>query len=216
MALTSPDRKPTPEYLKQRGANIRVFDPASSAAAALNVADYKAIKVGPNLWMPFGGVQSTGSGPMTDRFADRTLDLRTFATQLEPLTVNYDGGIALQGISLGQGNEQLHRPLLALENERSLRGVLQWRIDPGLDIEYAISLRLYNAEGRIAFQTDDLLRHPTIRNTTTYWPANEPVDTLFRLNFQLISRLAITSCVWSSTTSRHSLPLFNRISGNRR
>ena len=170
------DRKPPPEYLKQRGANIRVFDPASSAAAALTVADY-AIKVGPNLWMPFDTINRQWA---TDRFADR--DLRTFATQLEPLTVNYDGGIALQGIALGHGNEQLpSRPLLPLETERSLRGVLQWRTDPGLDVEYAISLRLYNPDGQVTFQTDDLIRHPTFGTTTTHWPANEPVDTLFRI-----------------------------------
>ena len=170
------DRQPPPEYLKQRGANIRVFDPASSAAAALTVADY-AIKVGPNLWMPFDTINRQWA---TDRFADR--DLRTFATQLEPLTVNYDGGIALQGIALGHGNEQLpSRPLLPLETERSLRGVLQWRTDPGLDVEYAISLRLYNPDGQVTFQTDDLIRHPTFGTTTTHWPGNEPVDTQFRI-----------------------------------
>ena len=33
------DRRPPPEYLKQRGVNIRIFDPASSATAvALNDA----------------------------------------------------------------------------------------------------------------------------------------------------------------------------------
>ena len=170
------DRQPPPEYLKQRGANIRVFDPASSAAAALTVADY-AIKVGPNLWMPFDTINRQWA---TDRFADR--DLRTFATQLEPLTVNYDGGIALQGFALGHGNEQLpSRPLLPLETERSLRGVLQWRTDPGLDVEYAISLRLYNPDGQVTFQTDDLIRHPTFGTTTTHWPGNEPVDTQFRI-----------------------------------
>ena len=89
------DRKPPPEYLKQRGANIRVFDPASSAAAALNVADYAA-NFGPDLWMPFDTVNAQWA---TDRFAGR--DLRTFATQIEPLSVNYDGGIALQGFALG-------------------------------------------------------------------------------------------------------------------
>ena len=170
------DRQPTPEYLKQRAVNFRVSAPVSSATVALTVADY-AVKVGPDLWMPFNTVNGQWAAT---RFAGR--DLRAFATQLEPLTVNYDGGIALQGIALGHGNEQLpSRPLLLLETERSLRGVLQWRIDPGLDIEYAISLRLYNADGQVTFQTDDLIRHPTIGTTTTHWPGNEPVDTQFRI-----------------------------------
>ena len=49
------DRRPPPEYLKQRGVNIRIIDPASSATEALRRADY-AVKVGPDLWMPFNTV----------------------------------------------------------------------------------------------------------------------------------------------------------------
>ena len=169
------DRAPSPEYLKQRGVNIEIFPPASSADVALNVADY-AVKFGPDLWMPFNTVNRQWA---TDRFADR--ELRTFATQLEPLTVNYDGGIALQGIALGHGHAQLpSRPLLSLGAERSLRGVLQWQIDPGLATEYKISLRLYNPEGHLMRQADDPLRHPTTLATTAHWSADVPVDSLFR------------------------------------
>ena len=61
------DRQPPPEYLKQRGVNLRIFPPASSADAALNVADY-AVNFGPDLWMPFNTVNAQWA---TARFADR-------------------------------------------------------------------------------------------------------------------------------------------------
>ena len=71
------DRKAPPEYLKQRGVNLMVFPPASSAAAALNVADY-AVNFGPDLWMPFDTVNAQWA---TDRFAGRDLRARkTFST----------------------------------------------------------------------------------------------------------------------------------------
>ena len=56
------DRQPTPEYLKQRGVNLRVFRPASSPERALNVADY-AVNFGPDLWMPFNTVSAVGNRP---------------------------------------------------------------------------------------------------------------------------------------------------------
>ncbi len=108
----------------------------------------------------------------------------TFYEQLEPLTVNYDGGIAFHGLALGQGAEQLSsQQVLDLGWVRPLWGVLQWQIDPGLDVDYAISLRLHNAENEMVYQTDDLLWQPANHWPTSQWPANEPVDTLFQLDF---------------------------------
>ena len=60
------DRNPTPEYLKQRGVNLKVFRPASSPERALNVADY-AVNFGPDLWMPFNTVSAQWA---TARFAE--------------------------------------------------------------------------------------------------------------------------------------------------
>ncbi len=96
---------------------------------------------------------------------------------LEPMTINYDGGIALQGLALGCGAEQL--PLgqpLDLVTERSLWSVLQWRTEPGLDTDYVISLRLYNAAGEEAYQQDTVLWNP-IHLPTSHWLAGEPAET---------------------------------------
>ena len=68
----------------------------------------------------------------------------------EPLTVEYDGGIALQGfarscVGPGQLVEQLSSDqLLTLREDRSLWMALRWQLAPGLDIDYAISLRLHD------------------------------------------------------------------------
>ena len=109
--------------------------------------------------------------------------LWTFYEWLEPLTVNYDGGIALQGLALGQGAEQLSfRQQLNLGRERSLWGVMQWQTEPGLEVDYAISLRLYDETGDRVYQADDVLWNPLKHSPTTRWHAHEPVDTLHLLD----------------------------------
>ena len=106
-----------------------------------------------------------------------------FYEQLEPLSVNYDGGITLQGLAFGHDAEQLSfGQLLNLGPKRSLWGVLQWQTDPGLNIDYAISLRLYNSKGERAFQEDAVLWNPR-HNPTSHWSANEPVSTMTLLHF---------------------------------
>ena len=74
------DRRPPSEYLKQRGVNIRIFDPASSATAALRRADY-AVKVGPDLWMPFNTVNAQWA---TARFAGRDLRANKIFSTIDP------------------------------------------------------------------------------------------------------------------------------------
>ena len=107
----------------------------------------------------------------------------TFYEQLEPLTVDYDGGIALRGLALGQSAEQLSsRQLLNLGQDRPLWMALQWQTAPGLDIDYAISLRLYNAEGERAYQEDVVLWDPN-HLPTSHWSADEQVDSLALLSF---------------------------------
>ena len=117
-------------------------------------------------------------------FVDISLDRPwTFYDYLEPLTVHYDGGITLHGLALGQGAEQLSiRQPLPLERDRTLWSVLQWQTSPGLDIDYAISLRLYNAAGEMAHQADDVLWKPTNHSPTSQWPADEEVESLFHFD----------------------------------
>ena len=103
--------------------------------------------------------------------------------QLEPLIVNYDGGIALQGLAFGHDAEQLSLgQLLDLGPERSLWGVLRWLTEPGLDTDYAISLRLYNAEGERSYQQDYVLWSP-IHLPTSHWSPHLPVETMPLLHF---------------------------------
>ena len=56
---------------------------------------------------------------------------------------------------------------------------------PGLNVDYAISLRLYNDAGDIIYQADDVLWNPTNHTPTSQWSANEPVDTLFQLEIPI-------------------------------
>ena len=60
-------------------------------------------------------------------------------------------------------------------------GVLQWRTDPGLEIDYAISLRLYNAEGERVNQEDAVLWDAD-HWPTSYWSADQAVETMALLH----------------------------------
>ena len=103
--------------------------------------------------------------------------------QLEPLTVQYDGDINLMGFALGQGEEQLSsRQLLSPERDRALWMVLLWETNLNTDTDFAISLRLYNSEGGMSYQMDDVLGNVN-HSRTSLWPANEPVETLHYLDF---------------------------------
>ena len=107
----------------------------------------------------------------------------TFYEELELLTVHYDGGIDLRGLALGQGEEQLSsQQLFDLGEDRSLWVGLQWQTSPGLDSDYAISLRLYNAGGERSYQNDAVLGNPHDARTR-HWSADDVVDTLFHLDF---------------------------------
>ena len=68
----SHDRRPTAEYIEQRGVNFTPYPAALSAEDALSHADY-AIEVGPGLWMPF---DSTDRRWALDRFSGRDLRIR--------------------------------------------------------------------------------------------------------------------------------------------
>ena len=104
----------------------------------------------------------------------------TFFEQLEPLTVHYDGGIDLMGLALGQIEQLSSRQPLNLGLECSLWVNLRWQTIPGLDTDFAVSLRLHNAEGASSYQKDFVLGNSTFARTR-HWPPDEAVDTLFHL-----------------------------------
>ena len=119
-------------------------------------------------------------------YADVALDRPwTLYDSLEPLSVRYDGGIDLRGLALGRGAKQfpLHR-MPDLEEDRSLWTSLQWRMQPGVDVDFAVSLRLYDAAGARVFQTDRRLTLGRLHHAhTSLWPTDEPIDTLVHLQF---------------------------------
>ena len=96
--------------------------------------------------------------------------------------MDYDGGISLHGLALGQGEEQLSSQQLKLGQDRSLWLALQWQAAPGLEIDYSISLRLHNAEGGGVYQEDAILTNSDPASTS-HWSAEELVDTLHLLEF---------------------------------
>ena len=118
-------------------------------------------------------------------YADISLERPwTFYEEIEPLTVLYDGGITLHGIALGQNEVQLSsRQPLNLGQERSLWGVLQWQAAPELNVDYAMSLRLYDRQEKLVHQADDIIWEPADHVPSSKWPRDEKVDSLVQLEF---------------------------------
>lgn len=106
----------------------------------------------------------------------------TFYDSLERRDVQFDGGIELRGLALGQGRKQLPaQEEFTLEEDRSLWVALQWLTQPGLDVDYAVSLRLHSREGASVYQRDQRLILARLNyQHTSSWPAGEAVDTLAR------------------------------------
>ncbi len=90
----------------------------------------------------------------------------TLYEHMESMTVNYDGGISLTGLAAGQGEQQLTpQPTLNLKADSPLWLALQWQTAPELQTDYAVSLRLHDAEGRGVFQRDFVLWKPDHSST---------------------------------------------------
>ena len=66
------DRQPPPGYLEERGVNITVHPAVDNPTKALMLGRY-AVRVGPNLWMPFDSPDEEWA---LDRFAGRSLHVR--------------------------------------------------------------------------------------------------------------------------------------------
>lgn len=105
----------------------------------------------------------------------------TFYEYLEQKTIRYDGGIDLLGFAVGSGKEQMPaRPLLDLGERRTLWTALKWQAKPDLEADLAISLRLYDADGAVAYQKDDVLGDTRLLRSSE-WRESETVDTLHHL-----------------------------------
>ena len=110
------------------------------------------------------------------------LQVQPLYEHLEPLTVQYDGDINLMGFALGQGDEQLSsRQIFSPEQDRALWMVLLWETFPNTETDFAVSLRLYNSEGGLSYQMDDVLGNVN-HARTSLWEAHEPVETLHYLD----------------------------------
>ncbi len=112
-------------------------------------------------------------------FANLSLEAPwTFYDHLHPLTIHFDKGISLNGYAVGQSEAQLPSQRNIHKGRIQPTWVaLQWQTAPGLDVDYSVSLRLYDVEGGLVSQQDFVLKNARPL-TTSLWTAGEPVDTL--------------------------------------
>ncbi len=187
-------------YLYQGEAKVHLFNPHVKASLLTEVEsvlkdseELSTVKVVEWISDPISGYDARlvafllrkygrclGSEEYSDfaihSFNDISLDRPWTFYELEPLVVKYDGGITLRGLALGQGAEQLpSRQLLHLERERPLWMALRWQAEPGLEVDYSISLRLYSAEGERVYQ-DDFVPRSRLDLPTGHWWSEEEID----------------------------------------
>ncbi|MCY4409347.1 MAG: DUF2142 domain-containing protein [Caldilineaceae bacterium] len=109
----------------------------------------------------------------------------THYEQLEPLAVEYDSGIALAGVALGQEEVQLSvKQLSDLDRLKPMWVAMRFRELVDSEISYATSLRLYPVEqdGGWSYQEDTELWKPE-HSTLQPGASAQPLDTLVRLVF---------------------------------
>ena len=95
--------------------------------------------------------------------------------------VNYDGGIDLLEYQLEQGDERLStRETIVLRQDFPLRVGMRWQTGLEMQVDYAISLRLYDENGSKVLHQDEVLADLESR-ATSKWSENDPVDTWFDL-----------------------------------
>ncbi len=207
-ALDEGFRSPTFEYLYQGAAQVHLFHTAMPNLAQKIESTLAAMEDISTVRIVDWDTAAAWTGDESDRFAvlfgryghylgsdaygsfqvhnytDIALDRPwSFYEHLEQLTVYYDGDIVLEGIALGQGIEQFSsQQFLDLGQDRSLWMALQWQTDSGLDVDYAISLRLYNTEDERSYQRDIVLWKPD-HTLTGGGGTSEPFDTLIHLDF---------------------------------
>lgn len=93
-----------------------------------------------------------------------------FHNRLESESVQYDGGIQLLGFALGESHTQLPtHPVPVQPDGRSLWVDLKWEIDPHLNTDYAVSLRLQDSQGNRVYQLDQWLLAGPLYSPTSKW-----------------------------------------------
>ena len=162
-------------------ATVKFVDWANDRVSGDTLAEQHAVVL-LGKYGRYGGAEEHGSFQI-HTFADVASDRPwTFYEYLESRTVEYDGGISLQGIATGQGGGQLNTEEgLSLGEGGALWLAMQWQTAPGLEINYSVSLRLHDSEGRRVYQKDSVLLNSRHRRTGR-WLEEEPVDTVFYLD----------------------------------
>ena len=111
----------------------------------------------------------------------------THYQQLEPLAVNYDGGISLVGVAVGQGEVQFAtKQQISVPENRAMWVALQWQEVVDSETAYATSLRLHavDSEGSWVFQEDtDLWKAGGATMADSGHQPLATIDTLVRLDF---------------------------------
>lgn len=116
-------------------------------------------------------------------FTELSLEHRwTFFERMKPLTVEYDGGISLMGLALGQGPEAYSAETpIELKRDEPLWIALNWETVPDLEVDFSVSIRLHDRAGEIVFQEDSLLWNPLHRPTSD-WTQSVGIDSLFQIS----------------------------------
>ena len=96
---------------------------------------------------------------------------------------HFDGGIDLLGFALKQGENSLPtQETINIRPEEPLWVGMRWRTGSEQQIDFAISLRIYDESGKTVFQQDEHLSDSESR-ATSQWQEQEPVETWFELGF---------------------------------
>ena len=124
-------------------------------------------------------------------FTDLQLQLPwRFYEQMESRAFYYDADITLLGSVVGQGDDPSPWEVLFGNRAEPIWVGMRWQLEHGNfnpavpsshEVNYKISLRLYDAAGKIAYQKDRSLKNAHFEGTSA-WAPGQPVDTLFFLD----------------------------------
>jgi 4-amino-4-deoxy-L-arabinose transferase-like glycosyltransferase len=108
----------------------------------------------------------------------------TLYEQLEPKKIAYDGGMSLTGLAFSRhgGQQASATQPISVQPGESLYTALTWRADQTPAGDYKYSLRLRDAEGGLAFQTDEYL-WSFDHAPTSHWQPGDASESL--ITFEL-------------------------------